>query len=162
MEFTVLNDSEILSIEVTDTGILFTTKIMDIDANIAVDGIEEIFKNGNKIEIDGFLEVKLQSLCSVSNIKHVVNRNKIKSVDLNITSIEDNTFSEANVITTDGDVFRFVGEMKGTVLNLEDFEDYINDNINIIADEDDVDWDDYDCSCGCNDCTNEDCDCDCD
>lgn len=158
MEFTALNGSEISKIELTDTGILFTTDLYDIEANITIDGIESIFKNGELVEINGLLEEKLQSLCGISNINHVNNRNKIRSVDLEVISFEDDTFSEA-IIVTDNDTFRFVGNMKATVLNMEDFEHLISENF-----ENDEDCDCYcDDDFGCVDC-NEDCneDCDCD
>ncbi len=52
MEFTALNGSEISKIELTDTGILFTTDLYDIEANITVDNIDEVYRNDEMLEID--------------------------------------------------------------------------------------------------------------
>lgn len=117
MEFTSLNGSKINNIELTENEINFTTDLFEIEANIKVTGIKEITENDEVVK----------DLTSISTIE---------TVDLEVIDIEEDTFSEAVITTEDGDVFRLVGDMKGTILNMEDFEHLIDEDEYEDEDED--------------------------
>ena len=138
MEFLALSGKEIDKLVAGEGSLTFTTELEGIEANIKVEGIVEITKNGEITEVDDTLETILES------------------VDIDVTELEEDTFSEVTIVTEDGDTWELSGEMKGTVLNIEDFAEIIEE----LKRESDDGWYDEDEDCGCGGDCGEDCECD--
>ncbi|MCK9477723.1 MAG: hypothetical protein M0R46_17555 [Candidatus Muirbacterium halophilum] len=137
MEFTALNGNRITEVESTEGGIVFKTEIEGIEANIEISGIVEIFHNGEMIE----LEEQLQE----------VTKSEITNTEIDVVNFDTDEFSQVIIEFENGDAFQLIGEMKGTVLNMSDFQHIIDERM---SDEDEVCWD-----CGCEGCYGE-CECD--
>ena len=150
MELVALSGAKIEKLVIGKNSITFTTIFHGIIANVEVVGISKILKNSTLIE-------KLDTeYC-------------IDSVEIIPLDIEKELFSLAKIVTVDGDSYELHGEMKGNILNMQDFREYLCD------DEDDYneDCDDVNCdccedpeTCECNkildlDCDNLNCSCNC-
>jgi len=118
MNFTVLEGQEITNIEKTDNGISFVTKIQELEAIIEVEGIETVTLNGEEIDI-----------------KSIEDRT-IMDMEIDVVEFSEDTFSAVNITTEDGDEIKINGDMKGTILNVEDFEELIAEMSGENEDED--------------------------
>lgn len=137
MEFTALNGNRITEVESTEGGIVFKTEIEGIEANIEISGIVEIFHNGEMVE----LEEQLQK----------VTKSEITNTEIDVVNFDTDEFSQVIIEFENGDAFQLIGEMKGTVLNMSDFQHIIDERM---SDEEEECW-----NCGCEGCYGE-CECD--
>lgn len=131
MEFTALSGAKIENLIPSDlrTKISFDANIFNIDAKFEIENILEIFKNNKLIELND----DLKSL-----------ETTIKNVDVEIIDIEEDTFSKATIETENGDIFVFAGDMKGRLLNMQEFQDLLSPQDDDYDNYDDEDYDNYD------------------
>jgi len=117
MEFTALNGNRITEVESTESGIVFKTEIEGIEANIEISGIVEIFHNGEMVE----LEEQLQK----------VTKSEITNTEIDVVDFDTDEFSQVIIEFENGDAFQLIGEMKGTVLNMSDFQHIIDERMSV-------------------------------
>ena len=117
MEFTALNGNRITEVESTESGIVFKTEIEGNEANIEISGIVEIFHNGEMVE----LEEQLQK----------VTKSEITNTEIDVVDFDTDEFSQVIIEFENGDAFQLIGEMKGTVLNMSDFQHIIDERMSV-------------------------------
>ena len=131
MEFVALNGKEIKRV-IKHNGrksMIFSVDMYDRNADIEITGVELLTKNGEDIDID----------IDKSLFQIVIN-----NVNIDVISFEENTFNKVTFDNQYGDLFELTGDMKGTILNIEDFQD-LND-CDCESSYEDGDDDD---TCGC-------------
>jgi len=110
MEFTALEGVEIVKVETLEDSIVFCADIQGVEAKIEISGIDETFINDEKVEIIETLENSV-----------------LETIDIEVIDFEEDTFSQVDITTEDGNDLRLVGDMKGTILNIEDFQELLNE-----------------------------------
>lgn len=107
MEITALSGAKIEKLIKDKNKITFSTLFHDIIANVEVIGITKILKNEESIDTITDTEFN------------------IISVDILPLDFENETFSKATIETDNGDIYILYGEMKGNLLNIEDFIEFL-------------------------------------
>jgi hypothetical protein len=117
MKLEALTGAKIEKITLNKNSITFSTLFHEIIANVEVVGVTKILKNSNVVE-------KLDTeIC-------------IDSMEIIPLDIEKELFSLAKIVTVDGDSYELHGNMKGNILNMQDF-------FECLCDENDEVYSDY-------------------
>ena len=131
MEFTAFDDKKISNISLNEGESVLTFDVefeIGLVANIEITGIESI------------------SYAKDNQSQDITKLEFIESCNIDVTNIEENTFSMVSIHSVDGDKFILKVEMVGTILNQEDFENLIDNDEDFEEDEDGC------CEGGCGGC----------
>jgi len=124
MEFNAFNGAVIRNMNIDNETVTFDVDVLNRTANIKIQGVESITGSVEKL-----------NECLISNI------------DIDVTDIYQNTFTKVTVTTSDDNTIILLGDMKGEILNMEDFEDLSFDEDSDYESEDEDECDCEDC-CG--------------
>lgn len=94
MIFDILNGEKIENVDVDNSILKFSIFVHEIEAQVEISGIEEIYINDELIEFSDELEKTIQN------------------VDIDVIDIYKNTVSKIEIITTENNRIDIIGDMK--------------------------------------------------